>query len=104
MQYPGLSPKGFFNRLKATGLVNELGPQPEIDRARRNPPANTPAAVRGRYIREFSDDEHGMSANWQAVFLGHGREIKVVRLDRYLPKPAGNASSTKKRERGDKRN
>jgi len=104
IRYHELSPQGYFQRLKATGVVNELVSQAEIDHARRNPPANTPAAVRGRYIREFSDDEHGMSANWQAVFLGHGREVKVVRLDRYQQKSDDSASAAKKRERGDKYN
>jgi proteasome accessory factor A len=104
IRYHELSPQGYFQRLKATGVVNELVSQSEVDHARRNPPANTPAAVRGRYIREFSDDEHGMSANWQAVFLGQGREVKVVRLDRYQQKVNDGTASSKRRERGDKFN
>jgi proteasome accessory factor A len=102
IRYHELSPQGYFQRLKASGVVGELVSQAEIDHARRNPPANTPAAVRGRYIREFCDDEQGMSANWQAVFLGSGREVKVVRLDRYQQKAGEGPTVSKRRERGDK--
>jgi len=83
IRYHELSPQGYFQRLRSTGVVCELLERGDIDHARRNPPAGTPAAVRGRYIREFSDDDEAVSANWQAVFLGHGRETKVVRLDRF---------------------
>lgn len=100
IRYHELSPQGYFQRLRATGVVNDLVSAAEIEHARRNPPAGTPAAVRGRYIREFSDDEQGMSANWQAVFIGQGRDVKVVRLDRFLQANADQGASAKKRQRG----
>ena len=83
IRYHELSPHGYFQRLRATGIVSELLDQAEIDHARRNPPAGTPAAIRGRYIREFTDDDDSVSANWQAVYIGGSRDSKVVRLDRY---------------------
>lgn len=83
IRYHELSPQGYFQRLRATGIVNELIERAEIDHARRNPPPGSPAAVRGRYIREFASDDEAISANWQAVFLGHGRDVRVVNLDRY---------------------
>ena len=52
-----------LSRAFAAGLLSaaaddrhraELLDRTEIDHARRNPPAGTPAAVRGRYIREFA--------------------------------------------------
>ncbi len=104
IRYHELSPQGYFQRLRTTGVVNDLVTPAEIEHARRNPPAGTPAAVRGRFIREFSDDEQGMSANWQAVFIGEGRDVKVVRLDRYQYSPDGSASLSRKRERRDKLN
>jgi hypothetical protein len=56
----------------------------EIDHARRNPPAGTPAAVRGRYIREFGLEGDDVSANWRAVFLGSREDgRRVVRLDSF---------------------
>jgi hypothetical protein len=52
----------------------------------------TPAAVRGRYIREFSDEEDSISANWQAVFINQGQETKTVRLDRFHAGPVDQAA------------
>jgi hypothetical protein len=69
----------------------------EIEHARRNPPAGTPAAIRGRYIREFTDDEDAISANWHAVYIGHGRDVKVVRLDRFHLGSAGYEQGGRKR-------
>jgi Pup amidohydrolase len=83
IRYHELSPQGYFQRLRATGIINELVDRPAVEHARRNPPPASPAAVRGRYIREFAADDEGISANWQAVFLGHGRDTRTIRLDRY---------------------
>jgi len=69
----------------------------EIDHARRNPPLGTPATVRGRYIREWAADEELISANWHAVYLGQGRECKVVRLDQVHARPAEQAADQRKR-------
>jgi len=102
VRYHELSPQGYFQRLRATGVVHELVSPAEVEHARRNPPMGTPAAVRGRYIREFSDEEQGMSANWQAVFIGQGREVKVVRLDQFHMASSEAPSAAKRRERGDK--
>lgn len=88
IRYHELSPHGYFQRLKATGIVGELLHPTEIDHARRHPPRGTPAAVRGRYIREFASDEDEISANWQAVFLGRGYGAKVIRLDRFQLGPS----------------
>jgi Pup amidohydrolase len=99
IRYHELSPQGYFQRLRSTGIVSDILDESEIDHARRNPPLGTPAAVRGRYIREFSDEEDAISANWQAVFLGHGREAKVVRLDRYHLGSPEQASPRKKSAR-----
>jgi proteasome accessory factor A len=97
IRYHELSPHGYFQRLRTTGIVSDMLDPSEIDHARRNPPAGTPAAVRGRYIREFAADDESVSANWQAVFLGQGREAKVVRLDRYQAGPADPNSSARKK-------
>jgi len=99
IRYHELSAQGYFQRLRATGIVSELLDQSEIDHARRNPPMGTPAAVRGRYIREFSDDEDSITANWQAVFINHGREMKTVRLDRFHLGPAEQAARSRKSAR-----
>ncbi len=99
IRYHELSAQGYFQRLRATGIVSELLDQSEIDHARRNPPMGTPAAVRGRYIREFSDDEDSITANWQAVFINHGGEMKTVRLDRFHVGQAEQATRGRKSAR-----
>ena len=83
IRYHELSPQGYFQRLRTTGIVVDLLDRDEIEHARRNPPAGTPAAVRGRYIREFAADDEEIAANWHAVYLGHGRDCSVVWLDRF---------------------
>jgi proteasome accessory factor A len=83
IRYHELSPQGYFQRLRAAGIVAELLTDAEVAHARRNPPTNTPAAVRGRYIREWAAEEDSITANWHAVYLGPASDCKVVRLDRY---------------------
>jgi proteasome accessory factor A len=87
IRYHELSPQGYFQRLRTTGIVLDLLDRTEIEHARRNPPLDTPAAVRGRYIREWAADDEQIAANWQAIYLGEGREGRVVRLDQYHIRP-----------------
>jgi hypothetical protein len=97
IRYHELSPQGYFQRLRTTGIVLDLLERSEIDNARRNPPLDTPAAVRGRYIREWAADDELIAANWQAVYLGEGRDCKVVRLDQYHVRPAEPVASERNR-------
>lgn len=83
LKYHELSPDGYFERLRTTGLVVSVLSPDEISHARRNPPLGTPATVRGRYIREFAGGEEPVAANWQAVYIGQGRRTKVIRLADY---------------------
>ena len=96
IRYHELSPQGYFERLKTTGIVSHLLDPADIELARRNPPLGTPATIRGRYIREFTDDDQPLAANWHAIYIGQGREAKVVRLDRYCF-GAGESSATRKK-------
>lgn len=97
IRYHELSPQGYFQRLRTTGIVSDLLDTAEIEHARRNPPPGTPAAVRGRYIREFADDEDEITANWQAVYLGRAHGSRVVRLDRYATRSRANVAASKRR-------
>lgn len=87
LKYHELSPDGYFQRLKATGIVAQVLDPSELDIARRNPPAGTPATVRGHYIREFAGGDEPLSANWNHVYIGRGRRAKVVHLSQYRPAP-----------------
>ncbi len=104
IRYHELSPHGYFQRLRTTGIVRELLQRAEIDHARRNPPVGTPAAVRGRYIREFGLEGDDVSANWRAVFLGSREDgRRVIRLDRFTTPADGPAPVKKKLPRNSDR-
>jgi proteasome accessory factor A len=98
IRYHELSPQGYFQRLRTTGIVRDLLDRAEIEHARRNPPAGTPAAVRGRYIREFALEGDDVTANWRAVFLGsHDGRRRVVRLDGFQSALAEGPTSARKK-------
>lgn len=99
LRYHELSPDGYFDRLQATGLVKTLLDPSEIDYAIRNPPAGTPATVRGRYIREFGGGEEPIFVNWRRVFLGKGRQAKIIDLGRYRPLNPPLAKTTGRKSR-----
>jgi proteasome accessory factor A len=81
--YHELSPLGYFQMLQAAGLAATLTTVQDLDRAARTPPPNSPATMRGHYIREFSSDETVLSVNWKRVVIGRGSGSKSIRLARY---------------------
>jgi proteasome accessory factor A len=81
--YHELSPLGYFQMLQAAGLAAAFASPQELERAMRTPPANTPATMRGHYIREFSSDTEELSVNWKRVVIGRGFGSKSIRLARY---------------------
>jgi proteasome accessory factor A len=83
LRYHELSHEGYFVRLQDAGLAPRLTDDSQIDWAIRTPPPDSPAATRGRYIREFSSGPQPLSVNWDFVFLGRGALAKVVRLARF---------------------
>jgi proteasome accessory factor A len=94
LRYHELSPQGYFEMLKGTGMVALIVDEAEIASACRNPPLGTPAAARSRYIREFSGSEEGLAVNWKYVFLGRGWGTRVIRLDRFQPLAPPTAATT----------
>jgi proteasome accessory factor A len=81
--YHELSPLGYYQMLQAAGLAAACVSPRELERAMRTPPANTPATMRGHYIREFSTDSSELTVNWSRVVLGRGLSSKSIRLARY---------------------
>jgi proteasome accessory factor A len=81
--YHELSPFGYFQMLQAAGLVNLLVDPTEADQAARMPPLNTPATMRGHYIREFSADATELTVNWDQIVIGGSAKTRVIQLDRY---------------------
>ncbi len=84
VRYHELSPIGYFQMLQAAGLAVSLVDLEEIERAVRMPPANSPATMRGHFIREFSCDDAELSVNWKKVLIGGRSGTKTIRLDRYM--------------------
>ena len=97
--YHELSPVGYFQMLQAAGLAPTLVSLPEVERATRTPPANSPATMRGHYIREFSSDADELSVNWKRVVIGSGLSAKSIRLARYgrrrTQRPAATAAGSR---------
>jgi proteasome accessory factor A len=93
LRYHELSEDGYFQQLRRAGVARGLVSDAEIAHARRNPPLGTPAAVRGRYIREFAADDAPIAVHWDAIYLGQGTDQRVVRLDRLASANPGDAAS-----------
>lgn len=83
LRYHELSSEGYFNRLREAGMVRDLLEPEEVAYARRNAPSDTPAAVRGRYIREFAGGDEPIKANWRYIYLGQGKQSRKIRLDQF---------------------
>jgi proteasome accessory factor A len=75
-------PDGYAARLEAAGVAPALVTDAEIRDARTTPPADTPARVRGRLIRELADRDVKASVSWDSVRIG-GEQPRVVRLEDY---------------------
>ncbi len=83
IRYHELSDDGYFALLDSAGLVSRQIDSDQVEIAMRNPPTDSPATMRGHYIREFSSDEMPLSVSWKQVSLGRGFGAKVVRLAKY---------------------
>ena len=94
LRYHELSDAGYFAMLESTGLTSQIVDDDDVQRARRLPPANTPATTRGHYIREFASDEP-VTANWKTVAIGHGWAARIVRLSRYGRSARGNSGRSR---------
>ena len=90
LRYHELSPEGYFRVLQRAGIASSIVDPPDLERATRVPPADSPATVRGHYIREFSQGDEPMTANWACVAIGKGWGARVIPLTRYASR--GNRS------------
>lgn len=84
LRYHELTQDGYFYQLERVGLTEALLKPEEIDRAVRTAPPDSPATMRGHFIREFADGDEPMSVNWRRVVLGSGKKARVVRLSQYV--------------------
>jgi proteasome accessory factor A len=70
LRYHELGPGGGYRRLRAQGRVRTLVAEADVERARREPPADTRAHGRGRAIREAHRRSLPGGATWHRVRLG----------------------------------
>lgn len=80
LRYHELSANGYHQMLADAGQHLEVVAEDEILRAMRNPPPDSPATTRGRYIREFAQTGAPITANWKCVQLGGGIRRKLIKL------------------------
>jgi proteasome accessory factor A len=83
LRYHELSEDGYFAMFQSAGLTPQLIEEEAIERATRLAPPNSPATMRGHYIREFADGEQPVTANWKAIVIGQRWGAKTVRLSAY---------------------
>ncbi len=93
LKYHQLGPEGYFAPLEACGACPTLVGEEEIQQAGRTPPAQSPAAARGRFIREFAGER--LSVNWDFVLLRRRFRKQVIPLDHYF-KTQGHREETAK--------
>jgi hypothetical protein len=84
IRYHELASDGYYMMLQSAGLTHALVDPDEVEQAMRVPPADSPATMRGHFIREFATDAGSkVTVNWKQVVLGRGVRAKVVHLARY---------------------
>lgn len=80
LRYHELSNEGYFKKIAATIPGLQLVDQPDIERRRRSPPSNSPAARRGWLIREFADSDEKLLCDWGFALIGHGNQQRRVQF------------------------
>jgi hypothetical protein len=78
LRYHELSEEGYFRRLMNARPERRLVEQEQIERRRRSPPADSPAAKRGWMIREFADSDQLMKSEWTYAMIGEGRSRRRI--------------------------
>lgn len=102
IRYHELSTEGYFELLRAGGVPAAVIPEVDIERATRTPPPDTPATMRGHYIREFGSGEERFTVNWKSVVLGQGWHQRRIRLGQYHQSrsPSRRARTSPRNRRG----
>jgi proteasome accessory factor A len=83
--------EGYFDRLENAGETEVLVGEDEVRRATREPPADTPAFHRGRFIRRQAGRDLPIAVSWDAATIGRRWRGQVVPF----PDPAGDGPPAK---------
>ncbi len=82
--------EGYFDRLERAGETETLVDEEEVKRAVREPPADTPAFHRGRFIRSHEGRNLPIAVSWDSATIGRAWRGKVVPFHR----PAADGETT----------
>jgi proteasome accessory factor A len=85
LEYHRLDPaEGLYFGIEETGAMRGVPPPAEVERAMRNPPDNTRAAVRGRCIAKFGSAV--IAAQWDHVTLATSKgPLRIDLTDLFAP-------------------
>ena len=78
LRYHELSTEGYFWKLATTMPDMRLVETSIIQRRRRSPPSDSPAARRGWLIREFAESEERMLCDWNFALVGEGKNQRRI--------------------------
>ncbi len=81
IRYHELSERGYYETIREAGLTPRLVDDESVEQATRWPPHGTPAARRGRTIREFTGGNIKVLASWKQVLLRSRNAKRRIRLD-----------------------
>jgi proteasome accessory factor A len=82
--------KGLYNRLAASGRVERLVEEQEVQRAIGNPPEDTRAYFRGRCLEKYRDQV--AAAGWDSIIFDVGGET-LQRVPMMDPAKGGKAAT-----------
>jgi proteasome accessory factor A len=77
---------GYFRQLERTGVTTTVADEDAVRAAMTIPPQGSPAAQRGKLIRQLASSETTMSVDWDQVRVGGVLRGKVIRLDDFRRK------------------
>ena len=74
---------GYAASMRENGLVMQLVSDEMIMRSIHEPPDQSPARIRGEFIKLWADENQDALASWDQVRLRQGRKQKIVDLNTY---------------------
>jgi len=78
LRYHELSPEGYYLRLEAAGVAPVVAEPEDVVAAIDCPPEGSPAAARGRLIRQLRG---AVRVGWSSAVVTDARGTRIVRLD-----------------------
>lgn len=81
-RYHELNTAGYYYRLMNASEQPNLVLKRRVERAKRNPPSNSPATQRGYLIREFADGLNVVRADWEQVEIRVDYVVRRVKTRR----------------------